>query len=234
MLTMAFDTSTRAASVAVGDSDRLIGEMMTDIKLKHSERLMFLCDDLLRNLGMKIGDIELFAVTAGPGSFTGLRIAMAAVKGLAQPKDIPIAPVSSLECCALGQNASPGDIICPMFDAQRSSVYAAFFREDGGRAERLTEDSVRDIGELADEIKASGLRTVICGDGVYRFREMLGTIPNAVIASPARLLPKASSLIAPAVSMYEEGKCVSYRDVMPVYLRRPQAEEAREMREAGC
>ncbi len=96
MLILAADTSTQAASVAVGDENKLYGEIYTDIKLKHSERLMFLVDDLLRNIGMKIGDIGMFAVTVGPGSFTGIRIAMAGVKGLSQCAGKPIAGISSL------------------------------------------------------------------------------------------------------------------------------------------
>ena len=227
MLVMAFDTSTRAASVAIGDEGHLTGEFMTDIKLKHSERLMLLADALLSNTGTLLKDIELFAVTMGPGSFTGLRIAMAAVKGLAQPHDVPVAAVSSLECCALGQNASEGDIICPVFDAQRDSVYTALFRMGPAGIERLTEDSVMTAADARCAAQRLGARTVFCGDALFRMGEMF-SFPGAVLSAADRMLPRASCLIGAALRIYRAGQALSYRDVMPVYLRKPQAEQDRQ------
>ena len=225
MLVLAADTSTQAASVAVGDENKLYGEIYTDIKLKHSERLMFLVDDLLRNIGMKIGDIAMFAVTVGPGSFTGIRIAMAAVKGLSQSSLKPIAGISSLECCALGAGASEGQYIYPILDAQRSDVYTARFRKEGGRVIREEEDRIMDINDLAERVDSAGGRCVISGDAVFRFRDAVSSWDNAVIAPAEKLLPHASCLIAPALEMYREGTLTDCMNIVPSYLRRSQAED---------
>ena len=224
MLILAADTSTQAASVAVGDENKLYGEIYTDIKLKHSERLMFLVDDLLRNIGMKIGDIGMFAVTVGPGSFTGIRIAMAAVKGLSQSAGKPIAGISSLECCALGSAPSEGECVWPILDAQRSDVYTARFENRDGRIIRTEEDRIMSIEELGEKVSSSPSKCVICGDAVFRFRDVLSSWENAVIAPAEKLLPRASSLIAPALEMSREGKLTDCMNIVPVYLRRSQAE----------
>ena len=224
MLILAADTSTRAASVAVGDGEKLYGEIYTDIKLKHSERLMLLVDDLLKNIGVGIGDIGMYAVTVGPGSFTGLRIAMAAVKGLCQSSGLPVAGISSLECCALGQNASEGQYIIPILDAQRSDVYTALFRMEGARPLRLEEDRIMSIGELEERVMGAEMPCVVCGDAVFRFRETLENWDNALIAPPARLLPHASAMLGTAERMRSEGRLSDPMSIAPVYLRRSQAE----------
>ena len=224
MLILAADTSTQAASVAVGDENKLYGEMYTDIKLKHSERLMFLVDDLFRNIGMTVADIDMCAVGVGPGSFTGLRIALAAVKGLCQSSGRPIAGISSLECCALGQQASEGDMILPVFDAQRSDVYTARFVKRDGTIIRTEDDRIMSLEELEERVSSSGTRCILCGDAVFRYREKLGAWKNALIAPPESLLPRASFLIAPALQMHSRGMLSDSMSIVPSYLRRSQAE----------
>ena len=224
MLVLAADTSTQAASVAVGDENKLYGEMYTDIKLKHSERLMFLVDDLLRNIGMTIGDMDMCAVGVGPGSFTGIRIAMAAVKGLCQGGGKPIAGISSLECCALGQNSSDGELILPVFDAQRSDVYTACFVKRDGVLVRTEEDLIMGLEELRERVEGSASRCILCGDAVFRYREEFLGWKNAFIAPPETLLPRASSLIGPALRMHSEGRLSDCMSIVPSYLRRSQAE----------
>lgn len=224
MLILAADTSTQAASVAIADENKLYGEIYTDIKLKHSERLMFLADDLFRNTGIKLSDIDAFAVTDGPGSFTGLRIAMAAVKGFAQPKDLPVIPVSTIECAAYPLRALEGTRVIPIFDAQQKSVYTAFFDHLG---HRLSDDCIMTVEELICRIEEAGTGVLFAGDAVFRYRETLSSGIGSVevnFVSPEQMLPKASSLARMAFDKYEKGLYTSYRDILPRYLRASQAE----------
>ncbi len=226
MLILAIDTSTAAASVAVMDENKLYGEMFTNLKLKHSEMLMPITDALLERLRMKISDIDAFAVGGGPGSFTGLRIASAAIKGFAQPKNKPIVAISSIEACAYPQAVCEGEIIMPIFDAQQNSFYTASFTRKASSIERLSEDRVEKIDEFVEKIKQLNGKVLLCGDGVVAHKgdleNLLGDKCN--FAPSSMMFPKASAVAELALEALKKGEMDNYSTVLPNYIRASQAE----------
>lgn len=226
MLILAIDTSTAAASVAVADEKKLYGEMFTDLKLKHSEKLMLMTDALLKNLRMNISDIDAFAFGKGPGSFTGLRIAAAAVKGFAQPENKPVMAVSSLAATAYMQCVADGFIIAPVFNAQQQSFYTASFKMKNGSLVRLNEDRVEKIDSFEKCFEGTYEKIVFCGDAAVVHRETLGKMfeGRSLFAKPALNYPRASAVAALAQEMISAGEYDSYADVLPNYIRASQAE----------
>jgi tRNA threonylcarbamoyladenosine biosynthesis protein TsaB len=227
MLILAIETSTIAASAAVIGENKLYGEAFTDFKLKHSEKLLPLIDHLLADLRMKLDDIGAFAVGAGPGSFTGIRIGAATVKGLAHAADKPFVVVSSLEACALGQTYFPGHI-CPIFDAQRSEVYTSLYLFEGEKLMRLSEDGSMGIEQLTARLENCE-EVLFCGDGLYKYAETLkNCLRRASIASPLTAMPRASCVGALALEKLKEGRDVSdYHSFLPEYIRAPQIDRGK-------
>ncbi len=222
MLILAIETSTIAASVAVVGEDKLYGEAFTDFKLKHSEKLLPLIDHLLSDLRMKLSDIGAFAVGAGPGSFTGIRIGAATVKGFAHASDKPIVGVSSLAACALGQAYFPGHI-CPIFDAQRGEVYTSLYAFENGGLMRLSEDCTMDIDALTARLKDCK-QALFCGDGLYKYADTLkARLERASFAAPLTAMPRASCVGALAHEKLKAGCAASdYLSFLPEYIRAPQ------------
>ncbi|MCR4723550.1 MAG: tRNA (adenosine(37)-N6)-threonylcarbamoyltransferase complex dimerization subunit type 1 TsaB [Eubacteriales bacterium] len=226
MKILAIDTSTIAASAAVMDENKLCGEFMTDLKLKHSEKLMFLIDGLLDNLRMNINDIDAFACGRGPGSFTGLRIAAAAVKGLAQPGNKPIIGVSSLAACAYAQISRENEFIIPIFDAQREEVYTGIYAHDRTGFSCITPDCIRNAEEYFTTLEERGGKYVFCGDGVLKYMErikiQLGE--KAAFSGNELLMPRASMVASLALQQYEKGQYDDYGTFMPEYIRGTDAQ----------
>ena len=164
MKILAMDSSAVSASCAVLEDDRLIAEFFINAGLTHSQTLMPMVESALQNAAVDIADIDLFAVAQGPGSFTGIRIGTAAVKGMAQALDKPCAGVSALEAIAYnftGLNC----VVCAAMDARRQQVYNALFRVSGDRIERLCEDRAISIAELETEIASFDEAVMLAGDG---------------------------------------------------------------------
>ena len=225
MLILAIDCATIAASVAIIDEQKLHGEQYTDYKLKHSEKLLPLIDSLLKELRIKMDDIDAFAISKGPGSFTGLRIGAATVKAFAHPNDKPIIGISTLEACAYGQGAFNG-IRCPILDAQQNSVYTALFTYENDDIVRLTEDRAISLDELIELLNGYDKDVLFCGDAVMKFKdelcEKLGQ--KACFADPIRIMPRASSVGALALKYYEDLPKYAYENFVPNYIRKSQAE----------
>lgn len=227
MLILAFDSTAKAASVALTDGDRLLADFVCDNGLTHSEILLPMAEDALRRAKKSLSDVGLFAVNVGPGSFTGVRIGVSLVKGLAFGKNIPIAPVSTL--LSLAYNLSPMDgILCPVMDARRSQVYNALFRVQNGSLVRLTSDRAIALSDLRQELLRDypGETVRLVGDGYRVAAEALNDLPLA--ETPALLLREnAYATALAALSMYENGETVTDAELLPVYLRMPQAERDR-------
>ncbi len=227
MIILSVDTSTVAASVAVSDEEKLHGIYYTNYKLKHSEKLLPLVDGLLNEIGMKLSDMDAFAITVGPGSFTGLRIGAATVKGYAYALDKPVIPVSTLEALAYSQPHFDG-IICPILDAQRSQVYCAAFVNGQDGVKRLTDDDAKDIGEFCDEIitLAGERRAIFLGDGVYKFKDEITARlgDKAVFADDMTMMPNAAYLAKAALKSDRRESAYSLE---LNYIRKAQAEENR-------
>lgn len=224
MKILAFDSTAKAASVAVTEDERLLALYTIDNGLTQSELLLPMAENILASLKLTIGDIDLMATSVGPGSFTGVRIGTALVKGLAFGRDIPCAAVSTIE--ALAENARGLDgLIVPCMDARRGQVYTAIF--DG--EERLLADTAMSVEELGERLKAYIGRSIyIVGDGYVGTHKKLSDLGIALANTPTLLLTEnAYSVAMVAFRQHKRGETVSDRELSPTYLRMPQAERER-------
>ena len=228
MITLAFDSTAKIASVAVTDGERLLSIYSVNNGLTQSELLLPMAEDALRELRLSFSDVELLAASVGPGSFTGVRIGTALVKGLAFGKNIPCASVSTLE--ALAENLSGiNGIIVPAMDARRSQLYTAVFEYRDGKLTRLTEDMAISISELADILKNYGGRDIyVVGDGYSVATAELARLGIKLCETPILLRDEnAYSVARVAVRLHSEGKTTNDITHLPTYLRVPQAERER-------
>ena len=225
MLTLAFESSAKAASVALCDGETLIAQTTQNCGLTHSVTLLPMAEALLKNTGYKLSDVELFAVAHGPGSFTGIRIGVSAVKGLAWGAQKAAVGVSTLEAMAYnGLAFGEGAVLCCVMDARRNQVYNALFEIQGGKPCRISEDRPIALEELAQEVTALGKSVYLIGDGVTvtekYFRE--AGIPCTAAPDPIRLQTAYGVAMAAATK-----EPATADDIHPVYLRLSQAERER-------
>jgi len=228
MLTLGVDTSAVMVSAALMDGGVLLGECYAQGKQKHSEALLPMIDSLLRSCGLNIGDVGRFAVTHGPGSFTGVRIGVAAVKGMAGARGKPCAGVSTLAAMAAqaAQAAFPEGILCCAMDARRAQVYAALFEaghrlhEAEGRYKRLSEDEVLPIEELERRLLALDRPVVFLGDGAALCYESMQKRPGWQLAPSHLRYQRATGAILAA----GEGDYRPAGELRALYLRPSQAE----------
>ena len=228
MITLAFDSTAKIATVAVTDGDKLLAEYSIDNGLTQSELLLPMAEHVLSSLKLSFSDIELLAASVGPGSFTGVRIGTALVKGIAFGKNIPCASVSTLE--ALAENLSGLDgIIVPVMDARRNQVYCAIFESGEDGTSRLTEDMAISISELSSLLTKYTDRDIyLVGDGYDVARRGLISLGVPLKVTPPTLrAEKAYSVARVAARLHAEGKTVSDIMHLPTYLRVPQAERER-------
>ena len=224
MTILAIDSSAKAASVCIANEEKIIGEFFINTSLTHSQTLMPMTEQLLKNTEMTIGEVDAIAVNAGPGSFTGVRIGVAAAKGLAFPKNLPCVSVSTLESMAynlLGTDC----LVCAVMDARCSQVYNAMFRIKGETVERLTDDRALSLSDLLLEFKQTDERILIVGDGAEITYDFIkNEASNAVLAPKNRRTQTASSVALAAFQKLFEGKTQTAAELMPIYLRLPQAQ----------
>ncbi len=234
MKILAFDGTAKAASVALLDGERVLGYYTVDNGLTQSELLLPMAENLLKSLKLSFGDIELYATSVGPGSFTGVRIGVSLIKGLAFGKDIPCVEVSTLEALAESLSALRG-VIVPCMDARRQQVYSATFRSDGKNMTRLTEDRAIALSELGEELKSfEGEDIYLVGDGYGVAKTAMEKAGVVTMNTPELLiLENAVSVARVAKRKYSAGEFVSDAALSPVYLRLPQAERERLEREAA-
>lgn len=165
MLILGIESSAKSASVAVCDGERLIAQTQLNTAQTHSQTLLPVTADLLRNAGLSLSDMEMFAVAAGPGSFTGLRIGIAQIKAFASAENKPCAPVSTLEAMAWGVSGLMDGIVCAVMDARCEQVYTAMFEVRYGAVLRLSEDAAISLADLDGEIKKLKKPVMLVGDG---------------------------------------------------------------------
>ena len=233
MKILAFDATAKAASVAVTDGDRLLSHCTVDNGLTQSELLLPMAEDMLKSLKLGFSDIELFATSAGPGSFTGVRIGVSLIKGLAFGRGLPCVGVSTIEALAENLRGLNG-IIVPCMDARRGQVYSATFKGNGNELVRITEDRAIALSDLATELEGYSDECVyICGDGYSVAKKALSSYKINLCETPELLiLESAASVARVAKRKYESGEAQSDIELSPVYLRMPQAERERLEREA--
>lgn len=223
MKILAVDTSDNTATACVAEDNKLLAECVVNYKKTHSQTLMPMIDKCLNDSGTDISQIDLFAVANGPGSFTGLRIGVSAVKGMAHALDKPIIEVSTLEGMAYNLYMC-ADIVCPIMDARRSQVYNAVYSWDNGKLNILTPPRALSVEECVEDVKKYGRRVVFLGGGVDVHREYITEQmgENAVFAPFSCNAQRAAALAAAAMSRIDEKK--TCYEVVPFYLRKPQAE----------
>lgn len=226
MLILGLDSTAITASAAVADIRD--GEAVTyslftvKNKMTHSENLMPMVDQVLRLYGATVNELELLAVNVGPGSFTGVRIGVSTVKGLAFPRALPCAPVSTLEALAESLSGVQGTV-CALMDARRGQFYCALF-QDGNR---LTPDRCMTAAELQATLVSCAFPVTLCGDGARPFAALCGDAVSFRMANP---LCREQNALATAICgyrLYQAGQTVSGKELRPLYLRLPQAERER-------
>lgn len=229
MKILAVDTSANTATVCVSEDDKLLAEEIVNHKKTHSQTLMTMIDNALKSCDTDISEIDVFAVANGPGSFTGLRIGVSAVKGMAHALDKPVIEISTLEGMAYNLFMCE-NIICPIMDARRAQVYNGVYTWENGEFLTLSTPRALAIEECVEDVKKYNKKVIFLGDGVpvhkEYIKEQMGK--NAVFAPPSCNAQRASSLASIAFGKLEEKK--SCYEVTPFYLRKPQAEREREER----
>lgn len=225
MLTLAFESSAKAASVALCDGETLIAQTTQNCGLTHSVTLLPMAEALLKTSGYKLSDVELFAVAHGPGSFTGIRIGVSAVKGLAWGADKAAVGVSTLEAMSYnGLAFGEGAVLCCVMDARRNEVYNALFEIREGAPVRITEDRPIALANLAEEVTALGKPVVLMGDGTEVTAKYFQSAGVVFTAAPDPIRLQSAYGVAMAAAKAELGTA---DDIHPVYLRLSQAERER-------
>lgn len=227
MLILAFETSAKAASVALMEETRLLGEGYQNTALTHSQTLMVMAEDLLKQCGKTAQDVTAVAVAQGPGSFTGVRIGVAAAKGFSWGKALPCYGVSTLEAMAEGLGVYDG-IVCPVMDARRSQVYNALFRAEKGKLTRIAPDRAISLAELGAELKNLEKPIFLVGDGaVLCYNTLLEDVPGLVLPPEHRMHQRAVGVAILAARQAAAGLAPSGGELTPNYLRLSQAERER-------
>ena len=227
MLILAFETSAKAGSVALLEDGRLLAESYQNTGLTHSQTLMVMAEDMLKAAGKTVADVTAVAVAEGPGSFTGVRIGVAAAKGFAWGGQIPCYGVSTLEAMAESLGIWQG-YVCPCMDARRSQVYNTLFYVNQGKIERVREDRAIALAELAEELKTLEGPIFLVGDGSdLAYRTLSGEIPNLVLPPEHRMHQRAVGVAILAEKKIAAGESGDGNALTPNYLRLSQAERER-------
>ena len=226
MRVLAVDTSSSVAAVAVMDDALLLGEYLLNHGKTHSQKLVPMIKEVMDGLGLVPGDIGLFAASAGPGSFTGLRIGVTTIKAMAFAAKKPAVAVPTLDALAYGIAAAGDALICPIMDARNGQVYTALYSIENGRQKNLSGYMGVPLDELVKLIKSKNVRTVFTGDAVPKYREALKAgLGEACDYAPACMLVQRASTVAQlALMRASSGELESCFDMAPFYLRKSQAE----------
>lgn len=244
MIILAVDSSSKVATVALMKDEKLLGEITLNDKKEHSVILMTIIKDLLKDNNLSVDDIDGYVVSKGPGSFTGLRIGMATIKGLSFGSSKPYVSISSLDALALSASNFDG-IICPIMDALRNSVYTSLYKGHSActdystesinselpiTLEKLLDYSALDVDELIELIKSKKEKVIFIGDGVDKYKDyLLENCPNCYFPPNHLNLVRASSLGELGSILLRNGDFDDPNST-PFYLKKPQAEREYEQR----
>jgi tRNA threonylcarbamoyladenosine biosynthesis protein TsaB len=221
MRVLAIETATLTGAVAVLDGDRVVGEITLSVALTHSERLLAAIDRLLADCGWTLAGLQGLAVSIGPGSFTGLRVGLATVQGLAFATGLPVAAVPTLDALAEALPFADGPV-CPVLDARKGEVYVSLYRWAGERMERLWDYQALSPAEVVRRLPGGA---ILVGDGAESCRAALGGDPHPLrIAPPPRRLPSAGLVGWLGQGRLAAGTTVAADGLRPLYLRPSEAE----------
>ena len=228
MILFCLDTSGPVAGVAIIQDGAVRYEAMAVNKFTHSQSILPMTEEAFHHTGLEVGQTDYFAVTVGPGSFTGVRIGVSTVKGLAHAAGKPCIAVDALEAMAAGVMPF-GGVICPIQDARAGQVYGAAFA--GGTLERLLPDEPIKLEEYLEKASAFGRDMLFLGDGMPVHRERIAEI----LGKKARYAPPHLAFLRPASAAFlaweKQEEVVEYTKLSPLYLRPPQAERQKNLRE---
>jgi tRNA threonylcarbamoyladenosine biosynthesis protein TsaB len=231
MLILSVDSSATPASVCLYN-DKVIAEYFIHTSLTHSETLVAMIDSVLQTTGTSPADIDCYAVNHGPGSFTGVRIGVSAVKGMAYASEKPCVAVSTLESMAYNLLACDA-VICACMDARRHQVYNALFRIKAGYVERLCGDRAIGIEDLLAEMKEFSDKIILVGDGAELVKRACPDDDRIVLAPAVQRYQRASSTAIIAAEKAVRGELLSSSALMPTYLRLSQAEREMQNKQKG-
>lgn len=227
MKILAFETSAKAGSVALLQEDKLLAESYQNTGLTHSQTLMTMAEDMLKSAGLTAQDVQAVAVAAGPGSFTGVRIGVAAAKGFAWAGELPCYGVSTLEAMAKNLGAWDGTVACVM-DARRNQVYNALFEAKEGTISRLCEDRAISLEELKEDLKNAKKPVFLVGDGsILCYNTLKDSVAELVLPPEHRMHQRAAGVALAAWEKIQRGEPGDGRSLQPNYLRLSQAERER-------
>lgn len=225
MILLALDTSGIVASVCIMDETKTIAEFTVNYKKTHSQTIMPMVKMVCDMVELDLNQIDYVVVSSGPGSFTGLRIGAATAKGLAHGLNKHIVPVPTLD--ALAYNIyETNKIICPIMDARRGQVYAAFYHWQDGKLTKLTEYMAEPIEDIAGIALSFENEVIFLGDGVAVYEQTLRNIlgDNLLIAPANANMQRAASVAALAFDFIKDNKDIPYAEFAPFYIRKSQAE----------
>ncbi len=227
MRILAFETSAKAAGVAVLEDGRLLGEYMQNNGQTHSRTLMKMAEDLLHNCDWIPSDLDAVACAAGPGSFTGVRIGVSAAKGFAWGLELPCYGVSTLEAMVRSVAVADG-IYCAAMDARRNQVYTAVFSAENGVISRITEDLAVSVEELGEILKKQEKCKMLVGDGaVLCYNKLNMSVPGLQLLPEHLRMQRASGVALLTWDQIQQSLRPSGMDLQPNYLRLSQAERER-------
>lgn len=222
MKLLAIETSTMLGGIAVMDGNTLIAESRINVKVTHSERIMTEIDHLLQRSGLTIGDIDVFGIAAGPGSFTGLRVGLSTVKGLVYATGKKLVSVPTLEAFAWNIPFACHPI-CPLLDARRKEVYAGIFRWSDNIFVRVIEEQAIKLEDLLAPIREP---VIFIGEGALLHRELiqktLGKL--ALFGYPQQMVPSPANVAHLCMKKAEQGLFEDPVGLIPLYLRKSEAE----------
>lgn len=232
MRILSVECSAGPASAAVVENGKILSSSYVNIKMTHSETLLPMIESVLKMSRTDVSELEGIAVSAGPGSFTGIRIGIAAIKGIAAPRKIPCAAVSTLRAMAetfRGRSC----IVCAVMDARCNQVYNALFEIEGESIKRLCDDRALMCDELKSEIEKLGgaKEIVVTGDGADLFYKYVSDIPSVRKTYETEKYQHAASVGLAGEELFANGDTVSPEELLPVYLRLPQAERELKLRQ---
>lgn len=232
MLILSVDSSASPASVCLYENGKILSEYYINVGLTHSQTLVAMIESMLKVTDTKVEDIDLYAVNNGPGSFTGVRIGVSAVKGMAYAQDKPCVAVSTLRSMAENTTAENA-VVCACMDARRHQVYNALFKIGREGVEQIAEDRAIAIEALIDELRAIDEPVILIGDGAELVFNSCKEINNVRLAPSNHRFQCASSVAMIASEKAKAGDMIPAASLMPSYLRLSQAERERLEKQKG-